>query len=85
MAKEFQAVLEREAALVWGRMRSPYDALPTTKVRGNSVMRSLKKIAIEITEKLRSSTTVDWQVRESVQARLHILVSAACRNGSGIT
>lgn len=34
----------------------------------------LKKIAIEITEKLRSSTTVDWQVRESVRARLRILV-----------
>jgi len=34
----------------------------------------LKKIAIEITEKLRASTTVDWQVRESVRARLRILV-----------
>lgn len=34
----------------------------------------LKKIAIEITEKLRASTTVDWQVRESVRAKLRILV-----------
>jgi type I restriction enzyme R subunit len=34
----------------------------------------LKKIAIEITEKLRVSTTVDWQMRESVRARLRILV-----------
>jgi type I restriction enzyme R subunit len=34
----------------------------------------LKKIAIEITEKLRRSTTVDWQVRDSVRARLRILV-----------
>ncbi|WP_141672367.1 type I restriction enzyme endonuclease domain-containing protein, partial [Acidithiobacillus ferrivorans] len=34
----------------------------------------LKKIAVEITEKLRASTTVDWQVRESVRARLRILV-----------
>lgn len=34
----------------------------------------LKKIAIEITEKLRKSTTVDWQVRESVRAQLRILV-----------
>jgi len=35
---------------------------------------TLKKIAIEVTEKLRTSTTVDWQKRESVRARLRILV-----------
>ena len=35
---------------------------------------TLKKIAIEITEKLRKSTTVDWQVRDSVRAQLRILV-----------
>ena len=34
----------------------------------------LKKIAVEVTQKLRESTTVDWQVRESVRARLRILV-----------
>ena len=34
----------------------------------------LKKIAVEITDKLRKSTTVDWQVRDSVRARLKILV-----------
>ena len=34
----------------------------------------LKKIAVEVTEKLRASTTVDWQVRESVRAKLRILV-----------
>ena len=34
----------------------------------------LKKIAVEITEKLRASTTVDWQVRDSVRAKLRILV-----------
>jgi len=35
---------------------------------------TLKKIAVEITEKLRKSTTVDWQVRDSVRAQLKILV-----------
>ena len=35
---------------------------------------TLKKIAVEITEKLRKSTTVDWQVRDSVRAKLRILV-----------
>lgn len=34
----------------------------------------LKKVAVEITEKLRASTTVDWQVRDSVRAKLRILV-----------
>ena len=76
MAKEFQAVLEREAALGLGRDEIAfYDAL----AHNESAVRelgdeSLKKIAVEITEKLRVSTTVDWQVRESVRARLRILV-----------
>jgi len=35
---------------------------------------TLKQIAVEITERLRSSTTVDWQVRESVRAKLRLLV-----------
>jgi type I restriction enzyme R subunit len=76
MAKEFQAVLEREAALGLGQDEIAfYDALANNEsaVRelGDDI---LKKIAIEITDKLRASTTVDWQVRESVRARLRILV-----------
>jgi type I restriction enzyme, R subunit len=39
----------------------------------------LKKIAFELTEKLRSSTTVDWQKRESVRARLRNLVRITLR------
>ena len=76
MAKEFQAVLEREAALGLGQDEIAfYDALANNesavRALGDDI---LKKIAIEITEKLRASTTVDWQVRESVRARLRILV-----------
>ncbi len=76
MAKEFQAVLEREAALGLSTDEIAfYDALANNEsaVRelGDDI---LKKIAVEITEKLRISTTVDWQVRESVRARLRILV-----------
>ena len=76
MAKEFQAVLEREAALGLGQDEIAfYDALANNEnaVRelGDEV---LKTIAIEITEKLKASTTVDWQVRESVRAKLRILV-----------
>ncbi|MCZ8013665.1 MAG: type I restriction endonuclease subunit R [Gemmatimonas sp.] len=76
MAKDFQAVLEREAALGLSPDEIAfYDALANNEsaVRelGND---TLKQIAVEITEKLRGSTTVDWQVRESVRARLRILV-----------
>ena len=76
LAKEFQAALKREDALGLGRDEIAfYDALANNEsaVRelGDEV---LKKIAIEITEKLRASTSVDWQVRESVRAKLRILV-----------
>ena len=40
---------------------------------------TLRKLAIEVTLKLRQSTTVDWQVRESVRARLRILVRQTLR------
>lgn len=76
LAKEFQTVLEREAAIGLNSDEIAfYDALANNEsaVRelGDDI---LKKIAVEITESLRKSTTVDWQVRESVRARLRILV-----------
>ncbi|NLC01129.1 MAG: type I restriction endonuclease subunit R, partial [Pseudomonas formosensis] len=76
MAKQFQAEMEREAALGLNPDEIAfYDALANNEsaVRelGDEI---LKKIAVEITEKLRASTTVDWQIRESVRAKLRILV-----------
>ncbi|MBE0508690.1 MAG: type I restriction endonuclease subunit R [Marinospirillum sp.] len=76
MAKDFQAELERDAALGLNPDEVAfYDALANNEsaVRelGDEI---LKKIAVEITTKLRASTTVDWQVRESVRAKLRILV-----------
>lgn len=76
MAKDFQADLHREEGLGLSPDEVAfYDALANNEsaVRelGDDI---LKKIAIEITEKLRKSTTVDWQVRESVRAQLRILV-----------
>jgi type I restriction enzyme, R subunit len=57
-----------------------YDALSNNEsaVRelGDEV---LKKIAFELTEKLRNSTSVDWQKRESVRARLRNLVRITLR------
>jgi type I restriction enzyme R subunit len=40
---------------------------------------TLKKIAHKLTEKLRKSTTVDWQVRENVRAKLRNLVRITFR------
>lgn len=76
MAKNFQAEMEREAALGLNPDEVAfYDALANNE----SAVRELdddilKVIAVELTEKLRKSTTVDWQIRESVRARLRILV-----------
>src|SRR5207247_5754153 len=57
-----------------------YDALANNEcaVRelGDEV---LKKIALELTGKLRNSTSVDWQKRESVRARLRNLVRITLR------
>lgn len=76
MAKEFQAEMQREASLGLNPDEIAfYDALANNEsaVRelGDDI---LKQIAREITEKLRRSTTVDWQVRDSVRAQLKILV-----------
>lgn len=76
MAKEFQEALKRNDELgLQPDEVAFYDALANNEsaVRelGDEI---LKKIAVEITEKLRKSTTVDWQVRDSVRARLRILV-----------
>ena len=76
MDKQFQQELERDAALGLNPDEVAfYDALANNEsaVRelGDDI---LKAIAIELTDKLRNSTTVDWQVRESVRARLRILV-----------
>lgn len=81
MAKDFQSAMARDDALGLNPDENAfYDALAENEsaVRelGDKV---LKKLAIEVTLKLRQSTTVDWQVRESVRARLRILVRQTLR------
>ncbi len=76
MSKDIQEDIKREADLGLNHDEVAfYDALANNEsaVRemGDEI---LKKIAVEITEKLKKSTTVDWQVRESVRAHLRILV-----------
>nr|WP_299244161.1 type I restriction endonuclease subunit R [uncultured Halomonas sp.] len=76
MAKQFQAELARDEALGLNPDEIAfYDALATNESAVRELGdETLKKIAVEVTEKLRNSTTVDWQVRESVRAKLRILV-----------
>jgi type I restriction enzyme R subunit len=81
MAKDFQAALKREESLGLNPDEVAfYDALANNEsaVRelGDEI---LKKIAVEITEKLRNSTSVDWQVRDSVRAKLRNLVRRTLR------
>ncbi len=76
MAKAFQEALKRDEELGLNPDEVAfYDALANNEsaVRelGDKI---LKKIAVELTEKLRKSTTVDWQVRDSVRAKLRNLV-----------
>lgn len=52
-----------------------YDALgvndSAVKVLGDEVLR---KIAMELTETIRKNVTIDWTLRESVQAKLRVMV-----------
>jgi type I restriction enzyme R subunit len=57
-----------------------YDALgandSAVKVMGNE---NLRKIALELTEMIRSSVTIDWTQRESVQAEIRLKVKKILR------
>jgi type I restriction enzyme R subunit len=81
MAKEFSEAARRGESLGLNESELAfYDALANngSAVRefGDEV---LKKIAYELTDKLRNSTSVDWQKRESVRARLRNLVRITLR------
>ncbi|MFK5926973.1 MAG: type I restriction endonuclease subunit R [Desulfuromusa sp.] len=81
MAKDFKEAIKRDEELgLEPDEVAFYDALANNEsaVRelGDEI---LKKIAVEITEKLRKSTTVDWQVRDSVRAKLRNLVRRCLR------
>ncbi|SDH56299.1 DUF3387 domain-containing protein [Nitrosomonas sp. Nm132] len=81
MAREFREATKRGENLGLNQSELAfYDALADNEsaVRelGDDI---LKKIAHELTEKLRHSTTVDWQKRESIRARLRNLVRITLR------
>jgi len=76
MAKEFKEDLEKANTLNLSTAENAfYDALANNKsaedLMGEEV---LVQIAQEIAEKLRRNVTVDWSVRESVRAKLRLMV-----------
>ena len=81
MANEFKKDLVKSKELnLTSAENAFYDALSNNKsaeeLMGEEV---LVKIAVEIAEKLRNNVTVDWSVRESVRARLRLLVKNLLR------
>jgi len=81
MAKDFQEALRRNEGLGLNPDEIAfYDALAERpEVLQQMGDETLKKLAAELTEKLRSSTTVDWQVRDSVRASMRLLIKRLLR------
>ncbi len=81
MAKKFRAVAERGEALGLSEDEIRfYDALADNESAVRELSdEMLKKIAHELTENLRQNLTVDWSQRESVRAKLRLMVKRILR------
>jgi type I restriction enzyme R subunit len=81
MAKKFKAAATRgdELGLTEDEIRF-YDALADNESAVRELAdETLKKIAHELTENLRQNITVDWSSRESVRAKLRLMVKRILR------
>lgn len=81
MAKKFRAIAERgdELGLTEDEIRF-YDALADNESAVRELSdETLKKIAHELTENLRQNLSVDWSERESVRAKLRLMVKRILR------
>lgn len=76
MAKKFHAAAQRGEQLgLNGDEMAFYDALATNEAAVRDLGdETLKAIAVELTQKLRASVTVDWSVRETVRARIRVMI-----------
>lgn len=81
MAKDFKAaVLKNESMGLSFDEIAFYDALAERpEVLNEMTDKTLKELAVELTAKLRQSTSVDWQVRESVRAQMRLLIKRLLR------
>lgn len=81
MARQFRTAAQRgeTLGLTEDEVRF-YDALVDNESAARELTdETLKKIAHELTENLRKSITVDWSQRESVRARLRLMVKRILR------
>ena len=81
MAKKFREAASRGEllGLTEDEVRF-YDALATNESAVRELTdETLKKIAHELTENLRQNLTVDWSERESVRAKLRLMVKRVLR------
>ena len=76
MAKQFQQAADRGEELgLTAEEMAFYDALAANEASVRELGdATLRKIAQELTAKLRASNSVDWYVRESVRAKLRLMV-----------
>jgi type I restriction enzyme R subunit len=81
MAREFNQVASRGEQLGLSDDEVAfYDALETNEASVRDLGdETLKKIAVELTDNLRRNTTIDWAVRETVRARLRLMVKRILR------
>jgi type I restriction enzyme R subunit len=81
MAKDFRQAINRNEELGLSADEVAfYDALAERpEVLVNMGDQTLKKLAQELTDQLRSSTSVDWQVRDSVRAKMRLLIKRLLR------
>lgn len=81
MAKKFQEAASRGEALGLSEDEIKfYDALAANESAVRELKdETLKKIAHELTENLRQNLSVDWSARESVRARLRLMVKRILR------
>ena len=82
MAKHFKDAVNRGVALGLNNDELAfYDALANNEESVRELGdATLRKIAFELTDKLRNSITVDWDVRENVRADLRLMVKRILRN-----
>ncbi len=81
MAKEFRAAASRgeTLGLTEDELRF-YDALAANESAVRELSdETLKKIAHELTENLRQNLSVDWSERDSVRAKLRLMVRRILR------
>jgi type I restriction enzyme R subunit len=81
MAKKFQAAAQRGESLGLNSDEMAfYDALAMNEAAVRDLGdETLKKIAVELTLSLRKSVTVDWAKRETVRAKLRVMVKTLLR------